>query len=626
MKHLNRLLTLALASLTLACSPAPEEKTCVDASDISVLGQKHHPRLVMDDKDFKDVFKTVRHDIKKGIESPAVLMHRSLMEAADATLAAAPLVYEKDAAGKRILHVSRAALDRIASCAYAYRFSGDARYLAQAQKDMDAVCGFADWNPSHYLDAGEMCTAVAFGYDWLYDALSPESRALAEKTVKSHVFDTREGRWFYGAINNWNQVCNAGVVAGAVAFADIWPEESLSAVNDALASNPASVSAGYSPAGAYREGPGYWSYGTQFQILLNTELEKAFGTDFGLSGIEGFDKTMDYLVFTRGNAGKCFNYSDNPEMNFPEPALWYFAARFGKADMMESEMELLRERKYGPRLLPLFIRYAAAVDARGAKAPATMTYAGEGANPVVMTRTGWGPGDLYLGIKGGRAAENHGHMDAGSFVYDAYGQRWSMDMVRQDYSEIENLLWSCGGEYWSNAQESMRWRLCRINNRFHSTLTVNDMDHVAEGTATLDRVWDEAGKRGATLDMTEIFGDTFSSMKREAVIAEDGYLRVTDTFVPAGREAAVRWSMATPAEPEMAEDGIILRAGGVEMKLSAQGSEDLTYHIWSGNCRDYEGAIAQGEKPYPTPVWVVGYESSVPADKSTTFTATLKKL
>ena len=27
--------------------------------------------------------------------------------------------------------------------------------------------------------------------------------------------------------------------------------------------------------------------------------------------------------------------------------------------------------------------------------------------------------DEYLGIKGGKAGSSHGHMDAGSFVYDA---------------------------------------------------------------------------------------------------------------------------------------------------------------------------------------------------------------
>lgn len=617
--------TLACAFLTLGCnSEAPVARTSVDEADIAALAGTSHPRLVMDRKDFKKLFKTVRRDLAKGVESPVVLMHRSIMKRADAALEEAPLEYKKDISNKRILHVSNSALHRIGHCAYAYLFTGEAKYLEHAEMDINTVCDFADWNPSHYLDTGEMGAAVAFGYDWLYDALSPETRAKAEKVVKTHIFDSRIGRGFYKVINNWNQVCNGGVVAAAIAFADIWPEEALGAVNDAITSNIPCMETSYSPDGAYREGPGYWSYGTHFQILLDTELKKAFGTDFGLSDIQGFDRTMDYYVSTRGNAGKCFDYSDNGDNISPEPALWYFAARFGKEEMLFNELELLRERGYSTRLLPVFIQYAMKVDPDRIKAPATLTYSGQGGTPVVMTRTGWGPQDLYLGVKGGTAAENHAHMDAGSFVYDAYGQRWSMDLVRQSYAEVENLLWENGGEYWAMKQESMRWRLCRINNRFHSTLTVNDEDHVMKGFATLEEVYDTNERRGALLDMTGVFGDALASVKREAVIQDGSFLRVTDSMEAGDKPAVVRWSMATPAEPELTEGGIILRAGGVEMLLHAEGA-DVDYRIWSGNCRDYEGIIPQREAPYPTPVWIVGFETEVPASAAVTTVTTLKK-
>ena len=42
---------------------------------------------------------------------------------------------------------------------------------------MNAVCNFPDWNSKrHFLDVGEMATAVAFGYDWLYNELSAATR------------------------------------------------------------------------------------------------------------------------------------------------------------------------------------------------------------------------------------------------------------------------------------------------------------------------------------------------------------------------------------------------------------------------------------------------------------------
>ena len=49
----------------------------------------------------------------------------------------------------------------------------------------------------------------------------------------------------------------------------------------------------------------------------------------------------------------------------------------------------------------------------------------------------------YIGVKGGMAKRNHGHMDAGSFVFDAYGKRWSEDLMVPEYTSVpgeETLL------------------------------------------------------------------------------------------------------------------------------------------------------------------------------------------
>lgn len=42
---------------------------------------------------------------------------------------------------------------------------------------MLAVAAFPDWNPSHSLDVGEMTAALALGYDWLFEVLTPAARA-----------------------------------------------------------------------------------------------------------------------------------------------------------------------------------------------------------------------------------------------------------------------------------------------------------------------------------------------------------------------------------------------------------------------------------------------------------------
>ncbi|MBQ9819467.1 MAG: hypothetical protein IJM60_04225 [Bacteroidales bacterium] len=78
--------------------------------------------------------------------------------------------------GKRLLSVSRENLRRVFDLSYAYRMTGQKKYALRAEQEMLAAAAFSDWNPSHFLDVGEMTMALAIGYDWLYDKLSPASR------------------------------------------------------------------------------------------------------------------------------------------------------------------------------------------------------------------------------------------------------------------------------------------------------------------------------------------------------------------------------------------------------------------------------------------------------------------
>jgi hypothetical protein len=102
----------------------------------------------------------------------------------------------------------------------------DARYVQRIREELAVVCGFHDWNPGHFIDAAEMTHAVAIAYDWFYDHLSGTERdkcvqAIMEKGLRPGyeqlvgmprpaVWPTRN--------TNWNIVCNAGLMIGALAI------------------------------------------------------------------------------------------------------------------------------------------------------------------------------------------------------------------------------------------------------------------------------------------------------------------------------------------------------------------------------------------------------------------------
>ena len=85
--------------------------------------------------------------------------------------------------GRRLLHTSREALKRIFWLGYTYRVHGGEAYARRAIDEMVAVSAFSDWNPSHFLDVGEMTMAVAIGYDWLYDRMTPLERQTVAQAI-----------------------------------------------------------------------------------------------------------------------------------------------------------------------------------------------------------------------------------------------------------------------------------------------------------------------------------------------------------------------------------------------------------------------------------------------------------
>ena len=118
----------------------------------------------------------------------------------------------------------------------------------------------------------------------------------------------------------------------------------------------------------------------------------------------------------------------------------------------------------GARTYPLLLLWTSRYEDSSYSLPTEKVFAAtQGKQPVVVARTGWGQQDQYLAIKGGQADLGHGHMDAGSFCYEAYGYRWVTDFIQDDYDIIEKAVADLDcGDLWSYADGSVRWKvICR---------------------------------------------------------------------------------------------------------------------------------------------------------------------
>ncbi|MEX0928658.1 MAG: heparinase II/III family protein, partial [Balneolales bacterium] len=191
---------------------------------------------------------------------------------------------------------------------------------------------------------------------------------------------------------------------------------------------------------------------------------------------------------------------------------------------------------------------------------------GDGPNPIVIFRGGLDDRrQFYFGGKGGKGTVPHGHLDAGSFVFELDGVRWSMDQGMQSYSALEET----GFNLWGRNQDSDRWTLQAYNNFGHSTLTVDEGLHAADGFASLMDFQPEntAGNPEATFAMTDVFGGAFTEATRRFVKEGSHSLLIEDNLSLAESTKLVTWQLVTTADVIPVKGGAILEKDGKRLNL-----------------------------------------------------------
>jgi hypothetical protein len=519
--------------------------------------------------------------------------------------------------GRRLLRVSRECRRRIFFLSYAWRVTGEEKYLKRAEKEMVAAANFQDWNPSHFLDVAEMTMGLAIGYDWLYKALSPATRSLIENAIikkgLEESFKEENNTWLT-ATHNWNQVCNAGMVYGALAVMEKKPELANKIINRAIKSVKLSMDE-YLPDGVYPEGYGYWSYGTTFNVLLISALDKAFGSDFGLGDHPGFLKTPQYLLHMTGTSGLPFNYSDCDPKPLLNPAMVWFAARLKDPSLLAFESRLIEGKKNLHRIreLPALMIWGTDINFMNIPDPQQLLWSGNGKNPVALMRSDWDPRKgIYVGLKAGSATVTHSHMDAGSFVMDALGERWALDLGNQDYNSLE----SKGVKLWSMKQQSDRWKVFRLSNHSHNTLTFNKGLQNVGGKAEFTSVTDNERFRGAVTDLSSIYDEYVDKSQRGVAIVDNQYVVIRDE-VHLSVPSTIRWNMVTPADVVIIDNKTAeLRQNGKKVILRVTSPADAVLATWPTT------PPQPYDEPNPGTVFV-GFETKKQAGESVTLNVLL---
>jgi Heparinase II/III-like protein/Domain of unknown function (DUF4962) len=545
-------------------------------------------------------------------------MHQAILGASETILGLPPL--ERIQIGRRLLDKSREAIRRIFYLSYAWRTTGEEKYFARAEKEMLAISNFSDWNPSHFLDVAEMTMALAIGYDWLYDKLSTESKQIIREAILKKGLEpsfNEKYNWFLKATHNWNQVCNAGMTYGALAVAEDHPEISKQVIERALKTISLPM-ADYKPDGAYPEGYNYWGYGTSFNVLFLSAIEKAFSSDFGLSKTPGFLKTASFRESMVGTTGTSFNWGDCGVGSELSPAMFWFAQKNNDPSLLWAEKSHLDKNEYAKftkdRLLPTAIIWGKDIPLDKIKEPTVRVWIGQGANPVALMRTSWSnPNGIYLGFKAGSASVNHAHMDIGSFIMESDGVRWASDFGVQDYESLE----SKGIQLFGRTQDAQRWTVFRLNNFVHNTLTIDNQLQLVKGYAKIDSYSDKPGFCYAISDLSTVYENQLARVSRGVGIVDESYVVVQDELITLDKPTKVRWTMLTTADVSITgKNNVALTKNGKQLTLRVEKPTHITMKTWNTQ------PTTEYDAPNPGTT-LVGFETEVPAKKKETFTVLL---
>jgi len=528
-----------VSTVVLYCEPAapPPADTMVQPSAVLETLYKPHPRLMLKEEDLKLLKQQYPKD--KTLQRYV----RDVIEKADAYLNAPMLTYDK--IGPRLLHVSRECVNRTYALGLAWRWTGEEKYAAKATGNLLAVCAFKDWNPSHFLDTAEMSHAVGIGYDWLFAYLDDQTRrqiksGLIRNGLKPGM-TAYDNAWWVKSEFNWNQVCNSGLLAGALAIAETDPQYAKFIVPRAVASMPTALRS-YAPDGAWMEGPGYWHYATRYTAYGLTALNSALGTDFGLSQVEGLSDAGSFPIYTTSPTGLLLNFADSREKSSIRPmsCLFFLAKLYKNSLFADAEHAQLAKHDASAEHI---IWYTPASTAE--PYPKQLDRYFRGPVEVAVLRSAWDdPEALFVGVKAGYNQVNHGHLDLGNFELDALGVRWVRDLGSDNYNLPGYFSTTTANP---TIERAMRWTYYRLRSASHSVPMLDGKDQDEFAKARFIKYETKKSSAFVLVDLTQAYEQFAKKTTRAVALVQDRRAVLVQDEFEIEKPCEVVWAMTTDA-------------------------------------------------------------------------------
>ena len=490
-----------------------------------------------------------------------------------------------------ILPISREVINRMVILGYAWQLTGHEKYAARAKEELEKVCSYSDWCNSHFLATAEMALAVSIGYDWFYDYLDDDFKSMLSEKVWDYAIDSalNDNHWFTWSKNNWNSICYSGIGIACMTFADEDPERAAEFLSMCYKNMPIAFE-NFTPDGIYAEGPGYSQSGMNSIVYFIATSKNFFGTDYGMSEIDGFKELGKFPVYITTPTG-VFNFGDNKARMCFTPSLHWYADEYDipllslyqmwditgefTTDNSDNTERNGRGREDALSLL-WYNKEKVSKNADFSDEPLSVLLKSDVGQDMVLMRSAYLDKDgTFAGIKGGYNFINHGDLDIGSFVFDSLGERWAEELGPGPYDAPGYFLNTPAGGRWKNYSKRAEGQNTLVIN---PSMTLEDQYVLAESEFNHYEPRDGGGF--CTLDMTDAYRmNGVKNAERDFELYNDyTSLRITDR-VDCLFKSDIYWFMHTKADIEISDDGktAILTIGDKQMKATSH--QDGTFSV-----------------------------------------------
>lgn len=524
--------------------------------DFNENGNKSHPRLLFDSDKLDEIRNNIANDALCSAN------YKKLKLYADQMLEMPSAVYNIDpediSLNTSLLTVVREASEIVRNCAFVYVIEGDEKYAERAARELENAAAFPNWCPTNFLSTAEMTQCMAIGYDWLYDYLSGAQKVKIENAIMEKGLKAAEAAYDGTAVHsdeqgaahnrmmwkedysNWGFVCNGGTAAGAYAIInDTNADYCADIISKAFASAAYPMTV-FAPDGGWTEGIGYWTYAVEYMIYLLEGATYTLGTDYNATAVPGFDTTPFWFAAHLGPQG-AFNYGDAGSSYSSSAAWLWFGRKLNDPSLISLRINGLSESNPKGSINDLIYYDKASAD----KVQIEKDSYYRGSETAVFRSSSGNSYENYIAVRG-RNAGSHNDLDAGSFVLDAIGERWAMDLGMESYSVPNYWFWPGRGNYYRKRAEG------------HNTLVIepdNGLDQTVGGALTIEKF--KSGDSGGyvVMDISDSYRNKARSVKRAVGIFDDRTRFIVQDNVVCEKPSDVWWLMQTRAKIDIAEDG-----------------------------------------------------------------------